>query len=72
MPEDEQVVVFVLKGVEFQNIKTDVRLLLYIEEDNSQHRQLEFLYKHSCGADNWLVIGTDPGEYRCIGCVDWL
>jgi hypothetical protein len=79
MPEDELQVVAILKRVEFQGpdedtITTDVRVLLYVDEDDSNHvhRQLEFKYKHSCGVDNWLLVGTDPGEYRCIGCVDWL
>jgi len=77
MPEDDTVVVVLLKDVEFQYadevmMTTDVRVVLNVDEHGGLGRQLEFKYQHECGADNWLVMGTDPGEYRCIGCVDWL
>jgi hypothetical protein len=25
-----------------------------------------------CGKPNWILVGTDPGEYRCEDCVEWL
>ena len=25
-----------------------------------------------CGTINWILAGTDPGEYRCIRCTAWL
>lgn len=25
-----------------------------------------------CGTANWVIIGTDPGDYRCINCTSWL
>jgi hypothetical protein len=25
-----------------------------------------------CGASNWIHFGTDPGEYRCVKCTNWL
>jgi hypothetical protein len=28
--------------------------------------------KMPCGASNWVQFGTDPSEYRCVQCADWL
>lgn len=25
-----------------------------------------------CGTINWILIGSDPGDYRCIKCTSWL
>jgi hypothetical protein len=34
---------------------------------------LEYEYKCGfCNAPNWIQFGTDPSEYRCIKCTDWL
>jgi hypothetical protein len=26
----------------------------------------------TCKAENWLAVGTDSSEYRCIKCTWWL
>jgi hypothetical protein len=25
-----------------------------------------------CGTTNWILAGTDPGDYRCSKCAGWL
>ena len=33
---------------------------------------LEYEYRCVCNAPNWIQFGTDPSEYRCIKCTEWL
>ena len=38
---------------------------------------VEYKLVHRCDdqgttADNWIQLGTDPGEYRCTNCAEWL
>jgi len=64
----------VLKNVTFatenneDTITTDVRV-----NASEEGRTLEFrVICIHCRADNWIVVGTDAGEYRCINCVERL
>jgi hypothetical protein len=48
---------------------TEVRVIEY--EDGT--RVLEYAMTcENCGSKNWILVGTDPGEYRCNNCTGWL
>lgn len=52
-----------------ETIVTEVRVLEY----ESGERVLEYAMTcENCGSKNWIMVNTDPGEYRCNNCTGWL
>jgi hypothetical protein len=50
-------------------VSTSVRLVA----DWKGARVLEYAVEcAACHARNWVVVGVDPGEYRCVECCDYL
>lgn len=69
LPEEPQI----LTNVTFTNfdedvVTTDVRINVTNEVRNLESK----VPCPNCGVENWVIIGTDPGEYRCIRCTMWL
>jgi hypothetical protein len=52
-----------------ETITTTVRILEYPDGE----RIVEYsMTCENCGSKNWILMGSDPGEYRCSNCTGWL
>jgi succinate dehydrogenase/fumarate reductase-like Fe-S protein len=60
------------KAVTFVDVDESM-ITAIVSINDSGVQSLEYQLKcRQCGAGNWVAVGTDSGEYRCMKCMEWL